>query len=334
MFFPSTTTLFSFYLHLPTLDETYSCEYRDLPEPVRLPDCVPLHGRDFPDAAQDRNNEAYKWFLHISKCYRLADGVLLNSFMGLEGGAIKAFKEGRVHTALLVYPIGPIIQTGSLDVTDSTGCLSWLDNQPRSSVLFVSFGSGGALSLEQVKELALGLEQSEHRFLWVIKSPTRGAADATFFNVPSIEDPLTFLPEGFLERTKEMGLVVPSWAPQIQVLIHDSTRACGWNSILKSVVHGVPLIAWPLYAEQKMNAVMLVEDIKVALRPKANEEGLIRRQEIAKVVKSLMEEEEGKRIQRKMSELTDEATKVLSDEGSSTKALSEVAHIWKSCKTI
>ncbi|XP_043695961.1 hydroquinone glucosyltransferase-like [Telopea speciosissima] len=132
IFFPSTTTLFSFCLHLPTLDETYSCEYIDLPEPVRLPGCVPLHGRDFPDPAQDRNNEAYKWLLHHSKRYRLADGVLLNSFMGLEGGAIKALKEGKVPTVPTVYPIGPIIQTGSSDATDSTGCLKWLDNQPRS----------------------------------------------------------------------------------------------------------------------------------------------------------------------------------------------------------
>ncbi|XP_043695936.1 hydroquinone glucosyltransferase-like [Telopea speciosissima] len=338
MFFPSTTAFFSFFLHLPNLDETYSCDYKDLPEPVMLPGCVPLHGRDLPDPAQDGNNEAYKWLLHTAKRYRLADGVLLNSFNGLEGSAIKAFKEGRVHTVPPVYPIGPLIQIGSSDVTDSTGCLRWLDNQPRSSVLFVSFGSGGALSLEQVKELALGLEESGHRFLWVIKSPTKGAADATFFTVQSMEDPLTFLPEGFLARTKEMGLVVPSWAPQIQVLSHDSTGGflshSGWNSVLESVVHGVPLIAWPLYAEQKMNAVMLVEDINVALRPKADEKGLIGRQEIAKVVKSLMEGEEGKRIQSKMSELKDEANKVLSNDGSSTEALSEVAHIWKSCKII
>jgi len=39
----------------------------------------------------------------------------------------------------------------------------------------------------------------------------------------------------------------------------------------------VPLIAWPLYAEQKMNAVFLSE---VALRPKVNEDGLVGREDI------------------------------------------------------
>lgn len=71
------------------------------------------------------------------------------------------------------------------------------------------------------------------------------------------------------------------------VLSHGSTGGflthCGWNSVLESVVNGVPLIAWPLYAEQKMNAVMLTEDIKVALRPKANANGLMEREEIARV---------------------------------------------------
>jgi len=39
----------------------------------------------------------------------------------------------------------------------------------------------------------------------------------------------------------------------------------------------VPLIAWPLYAEQKMNAVFLSE---VALRPKVNEDGLVGREDM------------------------------------------------------
>lgn len=68
---------------------------------------------------------------------------------------------------------------------------------------------------------------------------------------------------------------------------------CDWNSTLESIVHGVPLIAWPLYAEQRLNAVILSEDLNVALRPTVNENGLIRREEIAKVIKGLMKGEEG-----------------------------------------
>jgi len=104
---------------------------------------------------------------------------------------------------------------------------------------------------------------------------------------------------------------------------------CGWNSILESVVNGIPLIAWPLYAEQKMNAVMLTEDIKVAVRAKANENGLVGREEIGRLTKALMEGEDGKKLRSRMKELKDAAARVLSEDGSSTKALSELALSWK-----
>ncbi|KAJ4953365.1 hypothetical protein NE237_030197 [Protea cynaroides] len=307
--FPSTSMILSFLLFLPKLDETCSCEYRDMPEPVQLPGCVPLHGIDFLDPVQDRKNEAYSWILYQSKRYHLAEGILLNSFMDLEPGAIKALNEEADLSKLPpVYTVGPLVQNHSKDddIVDGPECLRWLDDQPPDSVIFISFGSAGVLSLEQMTELAMGLELSEQRFLWVARTPTQKAANAAFFSSLSSEDPLAFLPDGFLERTKERGLVVNSWAPQMQVLRHGST------------------------GEQKMNAVMLVDDIKIALRPKVDQEnGLIFRDEIAAVLKSLMEGEEGKKVRNKMKELKDAAANALSKDGSSTQSLSEVALKWK-----
>ncbi|XP_043694746.1 hydroquinone glucosyltransferase-like [Telopea speciosissima] len=330
LFFPGPAMSLWLSFYLPKLDEMYSCEYRDLPEPVKLPGCVPVHGSDLFDPIQDRKNEAYSCMLNLSRRVVSADGILLNSFMDLEPGAIKAFMEGG---ELQIYPVGPLIRTGSGDEGDPNECLKWLDDQPDGSVLFVSFGSGGVLSPKQLNELALGLEQSEQRFLWVTRSPSHNSMNANFFDSQSIEDPFSHLPQGFLKRTKGRGLVVPSWAPQIQVLNHGSTGGflthCGWNSTLESIVHGVPLIAWPLYAEQRMNAVMLVEDMKVALRPKEREDGIIGREEIAKVVRSLMEGEEGQRVRSRMRELKDASARVLSEEGSSTQSLSEVAQKWR-----
>jgi len=209
-----------------------------------------------------------------------------------------------------------------------------LDKQPKRSVLYVSFGSGGTLSYDQIQELALGLEMSEHRFLWVVRTPNDIAAEAAYLAEDSQNEPVEFLPKGFLERTKGRGLVVLSWAPQAQVLAHSSTGGflthCGWNSTLESMLNGVPLIAWPLFAEQRMNAIMLTQDIKVALRPSADpESGLVGRDEIARVVKRLMEGEEGKRIRNRMKDLKDAAAKVLGEDGSSTRALSELALKWK-----
>lgn len=329
MFFPSNALGLSYVLHMPLLDATYSCEYRDVADPINLPGCLPLYGKDLLDPVQDRTNEAYKWILHHGGRYELAKGLIVNSFDDLEPGPIKAMKAEAGLPP--VYAVGPLIRTGS--APEEAECLQWLDQQPLGSVLFVSFGSGGTLSKEQLTELAMGLELSEQRFLWVVRSPHEKEANATFFSVQSIKDPFDFLPDGFLTRTKGMGLVVPSWAPQVQVLAHASTGGflshCGWNSSLESIVHGVPMIAWPLFAEQKMNAVLLTEDLKVALRPKARENGLIGREEIGRVVKGLMEGEEGKKLRSRMRELKDSASAALAEDGSSSKALSEVAHEWK-----
>lgn len=53
------------------------------------------------------------------------------------------------------------------------------------------------------------------------------------------------------------------------------------------------------------------------------------RVEIAKVVRSLMEGEEGKLVRNKMEDLKASAAKALSEDGSSTKALAELACKWK-----
>ena len=50
--------------------------------------------------------------------------------------------------------------------------------------------------------------------------------------------------------------------------------------------------------------------------------------EIAKVVKDLMEGEEGKRLGQRMRDLKDAASRALSKDGSSTAALSELASKW------
>lgn len=86
--------------------------------------------------------------------------------------------------------------------------MNWLDNQPLGSVLFTSFGSVGTLSNEQLTELASGVEMSEHKFLWVLRSPTDKSADANYLNSQSVRDPFELLPKGFSERTKMTGFIM------------------------------------------------------------------------------------------------------------------------------
>ncbi|KAI9078483.1 hypothetical protein K1719_039579 [Acacia pycnantha] len=335
---PWSATLCSFYLQLSKLDETIKYgEYRDHTKPFEIiPGFVPLHGRDFPQSVQDRSSEAYKMAVLRAKRLSSVDGIILNSFleMGEETAKALATSKGSGNNPP-VYLVGPISQTDLIDAKDRPECITWLEKQPPRSVLYVSFGSGGTLSQEQLNELALGLELSGHKFLWVLRAPSSDANAAYHNASSSYESPKEFLPKGFLERTKDRGYIVPSWAPQIQILSHSSVGGflshCGWNSTLESVVHGVPLITWPLFAEQKMNAIILNDVLKVAVKPdKVNKEnGIVEREEIREVIKTLMEGEEGKEIFKRMKDLKEAAAKAMKEDGSSTLTLSQVAHIWK-----
>ncbi|GJV40277.1 hydroquinone glucosyltransferase-like protein [Tanacetum coccineum] len=317
--------------YTPILDKMYDCELRDLPEPLRLPGCVPFRGSEMSEPLQDKKSEIYKQILHLLNLFSLSKGVLVNSFYELEPSAFKALEEGE-WCKPEVYSVGPLIRPGSKNQTgDGIECLKWLDKQPVGSVLFVSFGSGGTLSQHQLNELAFGLEQSGQRFVWVVKSPHE-KSNASYFNAQSHLDPFGFLPDGFLDRVKDQGLVVASWVPQIEILSHGSTGGflthCGWNSILESVVNGVPMIAWPLFAEQRMNAVLLTDGLGVAYRVKVDEKGLVGRDEIDKCVRNLIAGEDGRKMKLKVSELKDLAVMAMSQDGSSTKSLLSVAQKW------
>ncbi|XP_054780081.1 hydroquinone glucosyltransferase-like isoform X2 [Prosopis cineraria] len=309
-----------------------STGFRELSQPLKLPGCVTFQGKDLPGPVQERSSESYRTFLHASKQLRFADGIIVNSFVDLEREAITALQESNNNKYPLLYPVGPILQTVSTNKnnTNSSECLTWLENQPRNSVLYVSFGSGGTLSHDQLHELALGLEMSGHKFLWVIRAPS--ASPSSAYLCAQKENPFDYLPKGFIDRTKGQGYMVPSWAPQIEVLRHGSIGGflthCGWNSVLEAIVNGKPMIVWPLFAEQRMNAVMLTGHFKVAVRPKGDENknnGIVERDEVARVVKIVMEGEEGRELRRRILVFKEAADKTISEEGTSTRTLSNLA---------
>uniref|UniRef100_M8BYF8 Putative Anthocyanidin 3-O-glucosyltransferase 2 n=1 Tax=Aegilops tauschii TaxID=37682 RepID=M8BYF8_AEGTA len=57
----------------------------------------------------------------------------------------------------------------------------------------------------QLKEIARGLENSAHRFLWVARSPPEDPTKY-FMHLPKL-DLDTLFPEGFLKRTQTRGIV-------------------------------------------------------------------------------------------------------------------------------
>lgn len=289
----------------------------------------------------DREDKAYEFFLNMFIHLPRSAGIIVNTFEALEPRAVATILDG---LCVLDCPTPPIFCIGPLIAADDRSgggggggsgipeCLTWLESQPKRSVLFLCFGSLGLFSEEQLKEIAVGLERSGQRFLWVVRSPPSKDPSRRFLAPPE-PDLNSLLPDGFLDRTKERGLVVKSWAPQVAVLNHASVGGfvthCGWNSVLEAVCAGVPMVAWPLYAEQRFNRVVLVEEMKLAFPMEESEEGFVTATEVEKRVRELMESEEGNTLRLRIMAMKEAAETAMSDGGSSRTALTKLVKSWR-----
>ncbi|KAF8751367.1 hypothetical protein HU200_012038 [Digitaria exilis] len=193
--------------------------------------------------------------------------------------------------------------------------------KPERSVVFLCFGSLGTFSEEQLKEMAVGLDRSGQRFLWVVRMPAN-IDDPTRILENQYEPDLdALLPEGFLERTKGRGLVVKSWAPQVEVLNHPATGAFvthyGWNSMMEGVIAGVPMLCWPLYAEQKMNKVFMTEDMGIGMEIEGYMTGFNKADEVEAKLRLVIESKEGRKLKARVAARKKEAEVALEAGGSS-----------------
>ncbi|TKY70479.1 UDP-glycosyltransferase 72E1 [Spatholobus suberectus] len=296
VFFATSAWFSAVTLYFPVMDKQIVERHAHNHEPLMIPGCEPLRFEDTLESFLSPGGDMYEGYLKAAKEIVTADGILINTWQDLEPAATKAVREHAIlgrFTKGAVYPVGPLVRTveAKPEHGEKGAVLRWLDGQPAESVIYVSFGSGGTMSEGQMREVALGLELSQQRFVWVVRPPSEDAS-GSFFDVANGGDgSLNYLPEGFVERTEGVGVVVPMWAPQAEILGHPSTGGfvthCGWNSVLESVLNGVPMVAWPLYAEQKMNAFVLSEEAEVAVRV-AEEEGVVRREEVAELVRRVM----------------------------------------------
>ncbi|KAI3838000.1 hypothetical protein MKW92_038647 [Papaver armeniacum] len=226
-----------------------------------------------------------------------------------------------------VWCIGPVslcnketldkAERGNKASVDESHCLKWLDSKEPGSVLYVCLGSLCRLTTSEMIELGLGLEASKHPFIWVIRGGDK---------YPDLEKWL--LEEKFEERNKDRGLVIKGWAPQVLILSHKAIGGflthCGWNSVLEGVCAGVPMITWPMGAEQFFNEKLVVQvlgigvkidDIHASAATKPMEE---HKKNLGKAVNRVMDGgEEGEERRRKVRELGERAKKAMEDGGSS-----------------
>lgn len=321
-FFASNASALSVFLQLPSIRRRGQPSFRELGDtPLNFHGVPPLPASHLVDEMlQDPDSEVYKAMMHGFRSIPEVDGILLNTFESLEARAVEALGNLRCLPAMPpVYCVGPLVAEAGKE-EEKHECLAWLDEQPERSVVYLSFGSIGIgnHSREQLKEISVGLENSGHRFLWVVRAPpSDGPCDADL-------DLDAILPDGFLERINGRGLILKLWAPQVDVLHHRATGAfvthCGWNSVLESIAAGVPMLCWPLYAEQKMNKVFLVEEVGVGVEVVGWQQGLVKAEEVEAKVRVVLESGDGERLRAQVAALSKAAAAAWEDGGSSRAA--------------
>ncbi|KAF3437745.1 hypothetical protein FNV43_RR20501 [Rhamnella rubrinervis] len=324
-------------LNFPKIHQQTNDSFKDLTDTVfQIPGCLPLRAIHMPSPLLDRDDTCYWDFLNGFSNLPKVNGIIVNTFDGFEPIAMKAIKDGLCVSdgpTPPLYYVGPLIASNEKEegkaniATDQEeDYMSWLDKQPSGSVVFLCFGRMGTLSEKQVREIAIGLENSGKRFLWVLKKPSDDKSKMTQQMYNFDLDLASVLPDGFTERTRGLGAVVKSQVPQMEVLKKESVGGfvthCGWNSVLEAVVTGVPMIAWPLHAEQHVNRNALVEDMKIAIPVEQREEDeFVTATELEARVRELMESEKGRELRERSRKMKDMGLAAFGDSGSSKLAL-------------
>ncbi|XVF17840.1 hypothetical protein REPUB_Repub10bG0159400 [Reevesia pubescens] len=322
------------FIYSPILDKQVGGEFGDdQKQPFVLPGCTPVRPEDLPDPILVQTKNNYLEFIRIAMEIPKADGILVNTWEGLQPTTLAALRDDKLLGSVIkapIFPFGPVIAKGAIG--SKSQLFEWMDKQPNESVLYISFGSMGVLSLEQMTELAWGLELSQQKFIWVVRPPKTKSGIGIVPKFGDSNDMSSYLPEGFMSRTQGQGLVVPQWAPQVEILSHPSSGGffthCGWNSTIECITNGLPMIAWPLYAEQRMNATMLTEELGIAVRSRTiPSKGVAGREEIEMMIKKIFVDKEGFKIRGKVKELKLSAEKAWSKGGSSYNALAQMFKI-------
>ncbi|KAL9269117.1 UDP-glycosyltransferase 76E1-like protein [Drosera capensis] len=244
--------------------------------------------------------------------------IVVNTTESLESHFIK---KGQLHFRAPILPIGPfhkITNTTSSNslLQEESRCISWLDKHPPRSVLYISFGSIVDVSESELLEIAWGLEASKQPFLWVIR-PGLITGGRAWDDV---------LPENLKEMVRERSCII-RWAPQVQVLKHDSVGGfwshCGWNSTLESVCEGVPMICSPFFGDQSVNTMYVTRVWKIGLELERNE---FERGNITECIRKLLVEKDGQEMRDRAALLKAKVMASLK-EGSSEKYLDQLADL-------
>ncbi|CAL5194102.1 unnamed protein product [Lathyrus oleraceus] len=258
-------------------------------------------------------------------------GKIMNSFEELEPIFAKDYKKVNNDKVWCIGPVS-LSNTDNLDKVqrghnnkntsvDEWIHLKWLDSQKQESVIYACLGSLCNLTPPQLIELGLALEATKRPFIWVIREGNH------------LEELEKWIEEsGFEGRINGRGIVIKGWAPQLLILSHPSVGGflthCGWNSTIEAICAGVPMVTWPLFADQFLNEILVVLIVKVGVQigvkspmkwGKEEETSvLVKKEDIEKGIESLMNEtSESQERRKRIREFGEMAKKAVEKGGSS-----------------
>lgn len=170
------------------------------------------------------------------------------------------------------------------------------------------------MSRDELVEFWHGLVDSGKRFLWVVRPDL-------------VEGKVKEEIQELGKETRERGCVV-GWAPQEEVLAHPAVGSflthSGWNSTLESGAAGVPMICWPLFADQQVNCRFVDEVWRIGLDMKDK----LGRSVVERMVRDVMEGERAAELRRSAGEMAEHARRSVQEGGPSYKDMENlVKHI-------
>nr|BBD34307.1 UDP-glucose glucosyltransferase [Fragaria x ananassa] len=320
IFSPTSCKFFCLMAYLPNLLSNTSdiCTLTQ----VEIPGLAPLPMTSILPPFRNPNHIFTSLILQSSRALSTAKAILMNTFHEFESDTLASINDGTALHNINLPPILPIGPLKDLDIKNDHQdkyYLSWLDNQPKESVVYVSFGSRTAMSDSQIRELSKGLETSGYRFLWVLKTSKVDKDD--------IQEVSDMVGESFMERTKNKGIVLKAWVSQQDILEHPAiggfVNHCGWNSVMEAAREGIPVLAWPQHGDQSVNAE-IVEKAGLGIWERKwgwGLEGLVSAEEIRNKIVELMEHEKVRSCSKKVGE---EARKASGIDGRSEKVVKEI----------
>ncbi|KAG8366066.1 hypothetical protein BUALT_Bualt17G0037300 [Buddleja alternifolia] len=214
----------------------------------------------------------------ITAAMQGCDAIGVRTCRELEGAVCDYLSAQYNKPVLLSGPVLPEVPKGKLeDKWDA-----WLAKFKPKSVVYCAFGSQLNLEKDQFEELVLGFEMTGLPFFIALPKP-KGAN--------SIEEAL---PEGFVERVGDRGVVYGGWVQQTHILKHPSVGCfvshCGFGSMWESLLSDNQIVLVPFLADQILNARLLTEELKVAVEVERGEMGWFCKEDLCKAVKCVMDE--------------------------------------------